>query len=149
MLINIEEPEAARYLIQKSQTLPPQSLAYKYLLKGGVFAYFLRINTNYTIVKVKRKKLVGEQYLPYLQNSDLDEKWILILKDHNGSEHHAVGFDCKTQLIYDSCEDKAMKMSHENLSKCCGQNNMFDSIKLMVQLVRNPLSHKEKQNKKD
>ena len=90
-----------------------------------------------------------EQYLPYLQNSDLDEKWILILKDHNGSEHHAVGFDCKTQLIYDSCEMKAMKMSLENLSRCCGRNNMFHSIKLMVQLVQKPLSHKEKQNKKD
>ena len=87
--------------------------------------------------------------MPYLQNCELDEKWILILKDHNGSEHNAVVFDCKTQFIYDSCEDKAMKMSYENLSRCCGRNNMFDSIKLMVQLVRKPLSHKEKQDKKD
>ena len=144
LLINIEDPEAARYLIQKSQTLPPQSMAYKYLTKGGVFADFLRINTNYTIAKVKRKKLLAEQYLLYLQNKELDEKWILILKDHNGSEHHAVGFDCKTQLIYDSCEKKAMKMSLENLSRCCGRNNMFHSIKLMVQLVQKPLSQKRK-----
>ena len=85
-----------------------------------------------------------EQYLPYLQNSDLDEKWILILKDHNGSEHHAVGFDCKTQLFYDSCEKKAMKMSLENLSRCCGRNNMFHSIKVMVELIQKPMSRKRK-----
>ena len=55
LLINIDDLKGARYLIQKSQTLSPQSLAYKYLLKGGVFPEFLRINTNYTILKVKKR----------------------------------------------------------------------------------------------
>ena len=73
--------------------MSPQSLAYKYLTKGGVFGDFIMKNTRYNIVKVKRKRLLEEQYLPYLQNSELDEKWILILKDHNGSEHHAIGFE--------------------------------------------------------
>ena len=72
------------------------------------------------------------------------DQWIVILCDQNGGQHHAVGVDCKTGLIWDHTERFSLKLTLENLNRCCGESNTLEKISQMAQLVRKKQGKKRK-----
>ena len=72
------------------------------------------------------------------------DQWIVIICDKNGGQHHAVGLDCKTGLIWDHTERFSLNLTLENLNRCCGESNTLQKISEMAQLVRKITGKKRK-----
>ena len=77
---------------------------------------------------------------------ETEDKFIVVLLDHNGGQHNAVGVNCKTNLVWDHTENYSLNMTLENLDRCCGKGNNFDIIYHMAQLNPKRASKKRKYN---
>ena len=65
-----------------------------------------------------------------------DGLFVVILKDTNGGQSHAVGIDLQKQLIYDYMEDKSFVLNINNLSIWCGSDTEFHCIAMACELKK-------------
>ena len=63
-------------------------------------------------------------------------KYIVILTDTYLGNQHAIGIDCDSypKMIWDSYEEFSLPLSTDNLSRCCGRNEIFFNIRMMAEI---------------
>ena len=77
-------------------------------------------DVGYFVNKVPKTRK-DASYLSQLLDHNTSGKYIARLRFSNKQNHHYVGIDCDTKLIWDSIEEYAMHLTVENLNYCSGK----------------------------
>ncbi len=72
----------------------------------------------------------------YIFAPDTKGKYVVILTYTNLGNQHAIGIECdsRPKMIWDSYEEYSLPLSPDNLSHCCGKNEIFWNIFLMAKI---------------
>ena len=69
-------------------------------------------------------------------NKKKEGRFVAILQDENGSRLHAVGIDAGQRLICDCVKTNNILLNQKNLSTCCGDRRVFNSIQAPSELKK-------------
>ena len=62
--------------------------------------------------------------------------FVAIISSKDGNCTHAVGIDTGSKTIYDCIEDNVLQLNEENMSLCCGPNQVFNKIEYVGELKK-------------
>ena len=60
--------------------------------------------------------------------------FVAIISSKDGNKSHTVGIDASTKSIYDCMEKYVLQLNEDNMSICCGPNQVFHKIAYVGEL---------------
>ena len=60
--------------------------------------------------------------------------FVAVISSKDGNKSHTVGIDASTKSIYDCMEKYVLQLNEENMSICCGPNQVFNKIEYVGEL---------------
>ena len=60
--------------------------------------------------------------------------FVAVISSQDGNKSHTVGIDASTKSIYDCMEKYVLQLNEDNMSICCGPNQVFDKIAYVCEL---------------
>ena len=80
------------------------------------------------------KDHASEDVTQLILNEKTTGLFVAIISSKDGNKSHTVGIDASTKSIYDCMEKYVLQLNEENMSICCGPNQVFNKIEYVGEL---------------
>ena len=156
LMVNIEDKDMALRMYEEieiemsGQSIHGDNLNYSlhhmYLFQTRPCLSLALENRSWCPYQLKRTGLTKPMMLEHIFSPKTSGKYIAILSSSNLGNNHAIGIDCDSypKMIWDSYEQYSLPLSRDNLSRCCGKDEVFLKIEMMAEIFRT----NKKRNKK-
>ena len=116
----------------------------EYKEKGIQSPTLLNALQNKAINHALKTVQLNTNYMDMMLDPYTTGKYICQLETNGGAKTHVVGIDCDRQIIIDSCESHALRLSKNNLDLCCGHHfTGIKHIKYCYELIYNVQQRKK------
>ena len=89
------------------------------------------------VCKVNISKEYSNHVTGYMISGITDVFFIVLLQYISGGRSHIIGINRELIVIYDCIEKHELQLNHENLSKCCGPNCVFEIFYIEAEFSEN------------
>ena len=89
------------------------------------------------VFRVKPKGKYTNNATGFILEGVTEDLFVVLLEDNGGGKNHTIGINRWLNIIYDYMETQELKLSHENISKCCGPNREFVKLFYTAELKDN------------